>query len=63
VQGKWPHKVVEKTVALEKYAEPGEVYVAFLPNDEVRVYVYRGVVNGAAFPLGDPKDPNPEEKK
>ena len=55
---RWKLKSVEKTVPIEKYTEPGEVYVAFLPNDEVRVYVWHGVPNGPDFPLGDPKDPD-----
>ena len=53
----WKMKVIEKTVPIEKYTEAGEVYVAFLPNDDVRIYVYHGVPNGPPFPLPDPVDP------
>ena len=57
---KWPYKSVEKTVPIEKYTEPGEVYVAFLPNDEVRVYISNVGVKNKAFPgnLGIPTDPD-----
>ena len=60
---RWKLNSVEKTIPFEKYTEPGELYVTFLPNDDVRIYVYHGVVNGPAFPLGQPKKPNLEEKK
>jgi hypothetical protein len=33
------HIVKEKTVEIEKYDEPGSIYIHFFPNDEVRVVV------------------------
>ena len=50
--GTWPpDKKCEKTILMEPYTETGRVYVVFLPNDEVRVYIN--------YPkeLGIPQDP------
>jgi hypothetical protein len=60
--GTTPMKFLEKTILMEKYTELGEVYVTFLPNDEVRVYVFRGQVGGPEFPLGDPHDPDENKR-
>ena len=35
----WPHKTLEATVPIEPYDRPYTTYVAFLPNDEVKIYV------------------------
>jgi hypothetical protein len=53
-----------KNIPIEKYTEPGEVYVVFLPKEEVRVYVWHGVPNGPNYPgsLGEPTDPNESKK-
>ena len=61
----WKLKSVKKTISIEKYTELGEVYVAFLPKDEVRVYVWHGVINGPSYPgnLGEPTDPNETRNK
>jgi hypothetical protein len=55
----------KKIIPIEKYSESGEVYVVFLPKDEVRVYVWHGVANGPNYPgnLGEPTDPNETRKK
>ena len=57
---RWKLKLVEKIVSIEKYAEGGDVYVLFLPNDEVRVYISNVGVKNKAFPgnLGIPTDPD-----
>jgi len=35
----WPHKTLEATVPIEPYDRPYTTYVAFLPKDEVKIYV------------------------
>ena len=35
----WHYKNLEVTVPIEPYDRPYTTYVAFLPNDEVRIYV------------------------
>ena len=56
--GTWPYKVVKKTVPIEKYTAVGDVYVAFLPHDEVRVFVSRVSPKSEHFLLGWPQDPS-----
>ncbi|WP_172202816.1 DUF3304 domain-containing protein [Niveibacterium sp. COAC-50] len=36
----WPRKALEATVAIEPYDRPNTVQVMFLPNDEVKIYVF-----------------------
>ena len=55
--GKEPYKIIKKTVPIEKYTVTGDVFVTFLPKDEVRVYVSEAGP-GRLFPLGMPKNPN-----
>ena len=55
--GKEPYKIIKKTVPMEEYTVTGRVYVVFLPEDEVRVYISKAGP-GRLFPLGMPQDPN-----
>ena len=56
--GKEPFKIIKKTVPIEEYTKTGRVYVTFLPNDEVRVYISKVDVDHPDFPLGMPQNPN-----
>jgi hypothetical protein len=41
---------VERVVGVEKYIEGGNIYVLFLPDDKVAVYVSAVGVGNARFP-------------
>jgi hypothetical protein len=47
----WPHESLKKTVPIEPYDRPYELYVAFLPNDEVKLYVTPISPEDPAHPL------------
>ena len=57
--GNWPLKKLSKTIPMEEYKNGGIVYVAFFPNDEVRIYVTSYGLGHPDFPnkLGIPQDP------
>ncbi|MYM95827.1 DUF3304 domain-containing protein [Duganella vulcania] len=44
------HIVKEKVVEVEKYERPGDIYLVFLPNDEVHVVVSRDGPGAPDFP-------------
>ncbi|MYN41257.1 DUF3304 domain-containing protein [Duganella sp. FT109W] len=53
------HIVKEKVVEIEEYDRPGDVYLNFFPNDEVRVVVSVNGPRNPDFPIrhaGKPKD-------
>ncbi|MCC7682699.1 DUF3304 domain-containing protein [Janthinobacterium sp. FW305-128] len=53
--------IKEKMVEVEKYDEPGDIYMHFFPNDEVRVVVSNAGGGSKTHPIrhhGKPKDPN-----
>lgn len=52
------HIVKEKTVEVEKYDEPGSIYIHFFPNDEVRVVVSIYPGYSSAHPISEPIEPN-----
>jgi hypothetical protein len=55
------HIVKEKMVEVEKYDRPGDIYMHFFPNDEVRVVVSNVDGDSKSHPIrhyGKPKDPN-----
>ncbi|NVD71793.1 DUF3304 domain-containing protein [Duganella sp. BJB1802] len=55
------HIVKEKVVEVEKYERPGDIYLVFLPNDEVHVVVSRDGPGASDFPIqhvGHPSEPN-----
>ena len=58
--GTTPMKFLEKTIPMEKYTELGEVYVVFLPHDDVRLYISTVGPRSKKFPskLGIPNDPD-----
>jgi len=43
--------IKEKVVEVEKYDRPGDIYMVFFPNDEVRVVVSRNGSRAADFPI------------
>jgi hypothetical protein len=45
------HIVKEKIVEVERYSEPGSIYMHFFPNDEVRVVVSRVGPGNSAHPI------------
>ena len=47
------HIVKEKVVEVEKYEVPGDVYMHFFPNDEVRVVVSPVGPRNPAYPIRD----------
>ncbi|SPS01592.1 DUF3304 domain-containing protein [Cupriavidus taiwanensis] len=47
-----------KAVPVEPFAEPGDVYVHFFPNDKIRVVVSRVYPFGKDHPIPRPVDPN-----
>ena len=56
------HVVKEKIVEVEKYDRPGDVYMNFFPNDEVRVVVSRDGPRSPDYPIrhsGNPNDLSP----
>ena len=51
--------IKEKIVELEKYDRPGDIYMNFFPNDEIRVVVSRNAPGAPDYPIrhaGKPKD-------
>jgi hypothetical protein len=56
--GQWKIISLKKVVHVEKYIRGGNVYVLFLPDDEVRVYVSEVGVGSPEFPSnpGYPED-------
>jgi hypothetical protein len=46
----WKIKELEKIIAVPKYVEEGNVYVLFLPDDEVKVFVSAVGVGSPNFP-------------
>lgn len=54
------HVYKEKTVEVERYDEPGSVYLHFFPNDEVRVVVSQYVGWSPMHPITPPKNPSSE---
>jgi hypothetical protein len=51
--------IKEKIVDVEKYDSPGDIYMNFFPNDEVRVVVSRNGPRAADYPIphiGKPTD-------
>lgn len=56
------HVAKEKIVEVEKYDKPGDVYMNFFPNDEVRVVVSPNGPRSSDFPIrhsGNPNDGSP----
>jgi len=49
--------IKEKVVEVEKYDEPGDIYLHFFPNDEVRVVVSNTAGWGAKHPIPPPVKP------
>lgn len=49
--------IKEKTVEIEKYDEPGSIYMHFFPNDEVRVVVSIYPGYSSAHPIPEPIEP------
>jgi hypothetical protein len=52
------HIYKEKTVEVEKYDEPGSIYLHFFPNDEVRVVVSQYVGWSPKHPITPPEKPS-----
>lgn len=52
------HIVKEKVVEIEKYERPGDVYIVFFPNDEVRVVVSLNGPRASDFPIRHVGNPN-----
>lgn len=69
INKEWHFKTLKKTVPIDFYDRPYGIYVAFLPNDEVKIYVtLAGLDNpehpaklGRARPLDHPEWKRPEE--
>jgi hypothetical protein len=56
------HVIKEKVVEVEKYDEPGSIYIHVFPNDEVRVVVSRvGPIN-PRHPIRPPAKPSTAER-
>lgn len=55
---RWKTKAFESTVSVEKYVEEGNVYVLFLPNDQVKVFISVVGIGNPSFPTnpGYPED-------
>lgn len=51
--------IKEKVVEVERYDEPGSIYMHFFPNDEVRVVVSNIAGFGAKHPIAPPVRPAP----
>ena len=51
------HIVKEKTVEVEKYDEPGDIYMHFFPNDEVRVVISNAAGYSHTHPIAPPIKP------
>ena len=52
------HIVKEKIVEVERYDQPGSIYLNFFPNDEVRVVVSRVGPRNPAYPIRHAGNPN-----
>jgi len=52
------HIMKEKVVEVEKYEVPGNIYIHFFPNDEVRVVVSRVGPRNPAYPIRHQGNPN-----
>ncbi|MET3134200.1 hypothetical protein AAKU55_004495 [Oxalobacteraceae bacterium GrIS 1.11] len=52
------HIIKEKMVEIEKYDEPGDIYMHFFPNDEVRVVVSNAAGYSSAHPIRRSSDPD-----
>ena len=52
------HVVKEKVVEVEKYDRPGDIYLNFFENDEVRVVVSRNGPRSSDFPIRHLGNPN-----
>ena len=53
-----PHIVKETAVEVEKYENPGSIYMHFFPNDEVRVIVSGVGAGNPAYPIPHSDKPN-----
>ncbi|MBI2276810.1 MAG: DUF3304 domain-containing protein [Dechloromonas sp.] len=51
------HNVKERIVDVEKYDEPGDIYLHFFPNDEVRVIVTNIGGSSQKHPIPPPSKP------
>ena len=61
----WSQRTLSKTVPIERYdPEGGRLQVFFLPNDEIKVWVYDAGPQNPSHPSGMayPKNPNPQEQ-
>ncbi|MYN18372.1 DUF3304 domain-containing protein [Rugamonas sp. FT107W] len=50
--------IKEKVVEVEKYERPGDIYMVFFPNDEVRVVVSENGPRASDFPIRHVGNPN-----
>ncbi|MDB5802343.1 MAG: hypothetical protein JWL63_3282 [Rhodocyclales bacterium] len=57
------HVVKEKIVEVEKYDEPGSIYMHFFPNDEVRVVVSNAQGYSLKHPIAPPVRPSSQDAK
>ena len=62
VTHKYPFKKFRKTVPIQKYTDPGEVFIVFDPNDEVRVFVSKYGVGSPSF-IPSPQKPPTSRKE
>ncbi|WP_263773069.1 DUF3304 domain-containing protein [Propionivibrio soli] len=53
------HVIKEKTIEVEKYDEPGSIYLHFFPNDEVRVVISNAAGWSSSHPIPPPVKPTP----
>lgn len=51
--------IKEKIVEVEKYDEPGSIYLHFFPNDEVRVVISNAAGWSSSHPIPPPVKPAP----
>ncbi|MET3495612.1 DUF3304 domain-containing protein [Variovorax boronicumulans] len=62
----WSQRTLSRTVPVERYgSEGGELQVFFLPDDEVKVWVYDAGPQHPDHPsaMGYPKNPDPQEQQ
>ena len=57
------HIVKEKMVEVEKYNEPGDIYMHFFPNGEIRVVVSNWAGYGRGHPIVPPVKPGNAAKE
>ena len=50
--------IKEKMVEVEKYDRPGDIYLNFFPNDEVRVVISRNGPRSSDYPIRHSGNPN-----